>query len=114
MENNEQQLPGEPVIQLVPANPGKRFANYMIDFIFFSFPASFLLMIAAKSHPWAYNLMYNLTNKPEAVTLMDQFMIWFVYGLYISFMEAVLKGKTIGKYLTRTRAVNHNGQPIGS
>lgn len=112
LENNHLEIPEEPALQLVPANLLKRFLNYIIDFMVFAFPASFLLMLAAPGHAWASNLVYNLNNKPEAVTLLDQSMIWFVYGLYISITESLLKGKTIGKYITGTRAVNKQGLAI--
>ena len=109
MENTDQQIPEEPVIQLVPANLGKRLINYLIDVIIFSFLVSFLLVLVAPAYPLASKLM----NK-QPIGLMDQLMVIFLYGLYMSVMEAVLKGKTIGKYITRTRAVSKNGLSINA
>ena len=109
MENNEQHLPEEPVIQLVPANPVKRFANYLVDVIIFSVLLTFLLVIAAPVYP----LMNKIMQK-QPIDLGDQFLISFLYGLYMSVMEAVLKGKTLGKYITNTRAVNQDGWPVSS
>jgi uncharacterized RDD family membrane protein YckC len=109
LENTDQQIPEEPVIQLVPANLGKRLTNYLIDIIIFSFLVSFLLVLVAPVYPLAGKLM----NK-QPIGLMEQLMVSFLYGLYMSVMEAVLKGKTIGKYITGTRAVSKNGLPINA
>jgi uncharacterized RDD family membrane protein YckC len=109
LENKEKHLLEEPVIQLVPANFGKRFANYLIDVIVFSFLLSFLLMFAEPVYP----LMQKIIAK-QPIGLMDQLMISFLYGFYMSAMEAILKGKTIGKYITGTRAVAENGLPINA
>ena len=109
MENTDLQIGDEPVINLVPANLGKRFVNYFIDVIIFSFLISFVLMLVAPVYPLATKLM----NR-QPIGFMDQLMVSFLYGLYMSVMEAVLKGKTIGKYITGTRAVSKNGSLIHS
>ena len=109
MENTVIDKIEEPLIQLVPANYGKRFANYFIDLIFFSLLASFVLMFIAPVYPLATKIM----NK-QPISLTDQLMVTFIYGLYMSVMEALLKGKTIGKYITGTRAVDINGLPVSS
>ena len=41
-------------------------------------------------------------------------MISFLYGLYMSVTEAIFKGKTIGKLITKTRAFNLDGSSISS
>jgi uncharacterized RDD family membrane protein YckC len=109
LENNEPHILEEPVINLVPANHLKRLANYLIDVIIFSILLSFLVAFADPVYP----LMHKIMAK-QPISLMDQLMISFVYGLYMSCMEAILKGKTIGKYITGTRAVTENGLPINA
>ena len=109
LENTDLQTPGEPLIKLVPASIGKRLANYLIDIILFSFFISFLLIIAAPVYPLADKLMAK-----QPIGLSDQLMVSFVYGLYMSVMEAILKGKSIGKYITGTRAVTEKGLPISA
>ena len=111
MENTEDSLTEAPVINLVPAAMGKRFVNYFIDIIVFSVFLSILLVMLAPVSPLAHRLS---TLKPETVNLMDQFLLSFIYGLYISVTETVLKGKTIGKYITATRVVDENGLPVSS
>ncbi|MEP6747643.1 MAG: RDD family protein [Bacteroidota bacterium] len=107
MENNEPHILEEQVINLVPANHLKRFANYLIDVIIFSILLTFLVAFADPVYP----LMHKIMAK-QPISLVDQLMISFVYGLYMSCMEAVLKGKSIGKYITGTRAVAENGRPV--
>jgi len=103
------QTPGEPLIKLVPANIGKRLANYIIDIVIFSFFISFLLILASPIYPLADRLMAK-----QPIGLGDQLMVSFVYGLYMSVMEAILKGKSIGKYITGTRVVTEKGLPISA
>ncbi len=114
MENTEHHILEEPQVRLVPANLLKRFVNYFVDIISFSFVLTILLSILAPSFPWIQTLVYNLTKKPEAISLVNQLSFSFVYGLYTAVMEAVLKGKTIGKYITGTRAVTEKGFFIDS
>jgi uncharacterized RDD family membrane protein YckC len=109
LENQQEDLLEEPVIQLVPASLGKRLANYLIDVIFFSILLSFLMAFAAPVYP----LMQKIIGG-QPIDLKDQLMISFLYGLYMSAMEAILKGKTIAKYITGTRAVTADGLPVNS
>ena len=104
MENIDLQIPE---IKLIPASVGKRFANYLIDVIVFSFLLYFLLVLLAPVYPLANKL---ITQQP--VSLVEQLMVSFTYGLYMSVMEALLKGKTIGKLITGTRAVSETGFPV--
>ncbi len=103
----EDQLKEEPGLLLVPASFRKRIANYVIDFFLFCIMASFLLMVLAPIYPLAGKIM----NK-QPIGLADQLLITFFYGFYMSAMEAFLKGKTIGKFVTGTRAVQYSGDAV--
>lgn len=109
MENTEQNLLEEPAAKLVPASILKRLANYLVDIVIFSFFVSFLLILAGPVYPLADKLMAK-----QPISFIDQLMISFIYGLYMSVSEALLKGKSIGKFLTGTRAVDETGQPVNS
>lgn len=50
----------------------------------------------------------------QPMNQMEQVMIIFLYGLYMSVVEALLKGKTVGKYITGTRAVTVTGFSINA
>ncbi len=108
MENNDAPQQ-EDAIQLVPASLAKRLANYLIDLFIFSFLLSFLLVVVSPVYP----LMQKIMAK-QPLNEMEQLSLIFVYGLYMSVMEALLKGKTLGKLITSTRAVAMNGRPISS
>lgn len=45
-------------------------------------------------------------------TVFQYFMAYFIILTYYTFSEYFLKGKTIGKYITRTRAVTLDNQPL--
>ena len=87
----------------------KRLANYLVDVIVFSIIFSFLLIFLAPVYPLAGKLM-----KGEPIDLQDQLMVSFFYGLYMSVLEAILKGKSIGKFFTGTRTVAETGLPLSS
>ena len=91
------------------ASAGKRFANYLIDIIIFSIILVFLIMFLGPVFP----SIARLPDMQQA-SFLDQLMMKFVYGLYISIMETLLKGKTIGKYITETRAVDEEGYPVNN
>jgi uncharacterized RDD family membrane protein YckC len=91
----------------VRANLVKRVINYLADIIVFSILASFLLIIF-------YPEASGWVNNPDGIKIRDQLMISFFYGLYMSVTEAIFKGRTIGKLITKTRAVNLDGSTINS
>jgi uncharacterized RDD family membrane protein YckC len=92
---------------LVRASITKRFINYFVDIIVFSILASFLLLLfIPDAAGWI--------NNPEGLNLKDRLLISFLYGLYMSITEAIFKGKTLGKLITQTRAVNLDGTAISS
>ena len=97
----------KPVIQLVQAGYGKRFINYCVDFLVFSIVASFVLLALKPVYPLADKII----NR-QPIGFAEQLMMTFFYGLYMSLMETVLGGKSIGKFITGTRAVTLSGQPV--
>ena len=101
MQNNSDERP------LVRASLIKRIINYFTDIIVFSILASiFLTLFYPEASGWV--------NNPNGINLKDQLMISFLYGLYMSVTEALFKGKTIGKLITKTRAFNLDGSTISS
>jgi uncharacterized RDD family membrane protein YckC len=117
LENTDRHILDEPQHIPVRANWLKRLANYAIDIVVFSILLSIVLPILAPVFPPAARW---LQIKPGAgifsnqIGFSDQLLISFVYGFYMSVLEAVLKGKSIGKLITGTRAVDIKGHHIGS
>lgn len=78
------------------ASRGLRFANFLIDYVviilLMVFTGPFLFGAAALSEQLVSNLIGI-----------------FYFVLYYFIFETLTKGKTIGKYITRTRAIMENG-----
>jgi uncharacterized RDD family membrane protein YckC len=96
--NPEVNLLDDMDIHLVQANTGKRFANLLIDMVAFYVIFFFLAYILP-----AFGALFFIPLVPA-----------IIFGLYMSFLELVLKGKTLGKLVTGTRAVQEDGSPITS
>lgn len=111
-------LPQEPVQQdllinldysLVRADAGKRFWNFVIDLVLFYviifLLSVVLLLISPSSLAW-------LAEDSTGFALGDHLISLICYGIYMFIIEAVFKGKSLGKLITRTRAVNLDGSRI--
>ncbi|MEP6748365.1 MAG: RDD family protein [Bacteroidota bacterium] len=92
--------------QLIRANTGKRFANFLIDYVVY------LLLIAGVSLIW-------ILTSPESFGKMNNgnefgfnLIGLIIYGLYMACMELVTKGRSPGKIITGTKAVNEDGSNI--
>jgi uncharacterized RDD family membrane protein YckC len=89
------------------ASLGKRFANYLLDFVFyliFSFLCGIILAIVfALFLPEAF-IIFEMENK------LVEYFFGFVFGMiYYTTFEA-FTGRTIAKYITRTKVVTVNGE----
>ena len=94
-------------VNLQQASQGKRLANYLIDiftFYVFLFILSFIL-------PQRF-LLAPLISQSGFQVIYGRLLILFLYGLFMACVEAACKGKSLGKLITRTRAVNEDGTPI--
>ena len=94
------------------ASSGKRLANYLIDiavFYLFIFVFAFIIAYLAPG-----SLDFLAVDESPGFNLLDRLISLFFYGLFMSLIETVLKGKSVGKYITKTRAVNLDGSPISA
>lgn len=87
------------------ASSGLRFANYLIDTIFI-----YILM-------FAMGVIIHFIN-PGIIDFIDdgisnRIIGMIFYGVIMSFTEAMLNGKSIGKFITKTKAVNLDGSDLG-
>ncbi len=111
MENNDiildDQFHGQEPKELVHASKGKRFANYIIDRICWT--ALFFILglaLGASGNLEAIEWLENIN--PFADFLLTAFVAMWYYTL----MEYFTNGKTIGKYITRTRVVGERGERL--
>lgn len=93
---------------LAIASSGQRLVNYFLDQIFITIGALIVGSIAG--------IIIALTD--ASLTKNSSFMLGFSFGasisvtvLYYSIFESVT-GKTIGKYITKTKVVKKNGDKI--
>lgn len=83
-------------VQLVQASAGLRFANLLIDIVSF----------------YAVMIVFGVFYQPFLEVIIAPFAASILLGLYMSFVELIFKGKTLGKLITGTRAVQEDGTPI--
>ena len=85
----------------VYASTGKRFLNYLIDFVIY-YALTFCVGILIAAVGTTY--------------LLNNFSVYLVayatYFLYYFVCETVFSGKTVGKFITGTKAVNEDGTAI--
>ncbi len=91
------------------ASKGKRFANYLIDttivnVFFFSF---FIIvgLVMGFTMPEA-DVAASLES--PGLSLLINISAIFIYPIYYLILEGIFKGKTIGKLLTKTRAIDED------
>lgn len=89
----------------------KRFLNFIIDLAFFYLLIVVTAVVFAIVAP---GLFTDFAASPLANPLMDRLLSLVLYALYMGAMEAIFKGKSLGKLLTGTRAVNLDGSPIAT
>lgn len=90
------------------ASTGQRLANYLIDLL--SFYLVLVVIVTIITLPMESEVLLDtLENMPF---LMAQLFGVFLYGLYMAVIEGALKGKTLGKLFTSTKAVHESGVPL--
>jgi len=112
METTEQHLFADNEYQLVQASGGKRLVNYIIDFLVF-----YALIIASGFViGWFNPAAFDSIPEDDSVgyELLDRLLGLVLYGLYMFIVEALFKGKSLGKLITGTRAVNEDGSNLSA
>jgi uncharacterized RDD family membrane protein YckC len=96
-------------VNLVQANTGKRFANYLIDIVAYLV----IVWIVAIVYYAIVGLPddYGNDNNPLG-TLWDRIIFAIIYAIIMGLTEGIFKGKSLGKLITGTRAVNMDGTRI--
>lgn len=95
--------------ELVRASTGQRFANYLIDLVLFYALFFIVGIVLAILSPATIE---NMDTDSTGFGLLDRFISLILYALYMGLVEAVFKGKSLGKLITGTRAVNMDGTKI--
>ena len=95
--------------ELVRATSGQRLANYIIDIFVFYGLFIVLGVILALLSP---STIENMDTASSGSGLLDRLFSLILYALYMGLLEALSKGKSLGKLITGTRAVNIDGSKI--
>ena len=103
------------LMQFTYASHGERFLNWLIDNIVMRFTISYLS---------SYGIVYLLSLiSPPVVTeianrnlttlfVLTYFVAIFNYLCYYTVMEKLFNGRTVGKFITATRAVKIDGSEL--
>lgn len=94
---------------LYQANGWKRFANWLVDNL-----AYYILFRLFLVNPLARFLVFiHVPLENRLILFLFAYLeAYSVFGVMIAGLEAATGGKTLGKYLTATRAVNDDGSLI--
>lgn len=97
-----------PEMHLEEASKGVRFLNYLIDLIGF-FAGVFLVALVLYSFMDAEQVdaLFDGNNP-----LLDRIIYLTLYVLYMLLIEGVTRGRSLGKWITGTKAVQLDGSPI--
>jgi len=96
---------------IVRASVGKRFLNYVIDAFVFAILFFIVLVILGTMNPSALESFIK-KNENGDYSLVEQLLIQVIYGTYMFIVEALFRGKSLGKLITGTRAVKQDGSPL--
>jgi uncharacterized RDD family membrane protein YckC len=91
------------------AGSGKRFVNYLIDRV--AFYAIWRTLFKLLTLPIA-TALYKTSHDKYVLTVELYLIAGVGFVLFITACEAITKGKTLGKWITGTRAVTADGSMI--
>ena len=94
----------------VRASTGKRLANYLIDLLFFY---AFIVIFGVAWALISPETIDSLDSSP-GLGLFDRLITLILYALFMFGQEALTKGRSLGKLITGTKAVNLDGSNIST
>ena len=110
MENTSDNLLADiETTHLVQASTGKRFLNYLIDIIVFYIIAFLLAFFIAYMAP---STLEWIDSFYKGFGLLGRLISLILYGIVMGFTEALTRGRSVGKLITGTKAVNMDGSTI--
>jgi len=96
---------------LIDATPGQRFVNMLLDligFYIFSFVVGIIVGIGIR-----FMAIYNHEVMSSGSLQIFFFVMGLIsYLLYYTLLEKIANGKTLGKLVTKTRAVRYDGTKL--
>lgn len=95
------------------ASTGQRLVNYLIDLVIF-----YIIMLGLGA---VFGIIFALTGNIQQLQtthtftgnkLTDYLMSYIIYALFYTFSEGASRGRSIGKLITRTKAVKEDESEI--
>ncbi len=93
----------------VRASTGKRLANYLIDVFIFYLLIIVVTVVVALIFPGTRGF---INEDNVGGTLGDRIITLVLYAIYMSIVETIFKGRSVGKFITKTKAVNLDGSDL--
>lgn len=87
----------------------KRLGNYLIDIIAFYI---LLILFGIFLGLFFPSFFADINFDDPGIALWDRLATLIFYGLYMGVIETIFKGRSFGKFITGTRAVNLDGSTI--
>ena len=91
------------------ASSGQRFLNYIIDRVAIYLVWNYLLY---KADVWLLRLIYRYSDSRELLYVSSYLFAITFFVFILAILESVTGGKTLGKLITGTRAINQDGTRI--
>src|SRR5688500_15544199 len=101
METNKQHLITDSEYQIVQATGSNRLVNYLIDRIVFLGLVFIAAMVIAIVSPQTID---SIDEENTGFNIVENLVYISLFVLYMFGIEAIFKGKTLGKLMTGTRA----------
>jgi uncharacterized RDD family membrane protein YckC len=101
-------------ISLEPASVSIRFANFLIDSIFYYgiiLLIGFVLIVVLESNGADIENSFLFREDPGSILLQYVVSLGSYLGMF-TLLEGAAKGKTLGKLITGTRALRLNGEDL--
>ncbi|MEO7445746.1 MAG: RDD family protein [Ferruginibacter sp.] len=92
---------------LIRAGGGKRFLNYILDYI------AFILCFVVIGITGNLSFGDGFSDGLESINpIIDRIVTYLCYGLFMFLQEWVFRGRSIGKFITGTMTLNLDGSKI--
>lgn len=99
--------------QFINASPGQRFANLLLDMIgVYIFSFIFGVVLSVPIMLMAQNEPANVMSGGTVQLILFVAGVIVPYLLYYTLFEKLTNGKTLGKLVTKTRAVRYDGKKL--
>lgn len=96
------------------ASKEKRFINYIIDivvfyvaFFAFSFIFGFVYVLVTGDVETVTEIAYDLENLNP---WLDRLITAIIYSIFYMICESLLRGRTVGKFITKTKVIMEDGE----